>query len=381
MVKVQGMRMINYIVVGRDRGVTLSVLQAVRSFTDAGCMVVGTRENRGLRWSSLCDKQATIRFDGAHDEAFVRLVDDLARNNRHLVLIPADCDAVRMVNRVSKRLLVNIAPIPDTPTMTMLADRWQFQQLCRRNGLPVPASRLIGGDVRPDFSALATALGLPFIVQPVLHQPSCASVLVRSRRDLLRLPARPDLMAQQIVSGIEVSISLLADRGQPTALAIAGFAQQSTRYQAALEVLATRLCQATAFSGLMRLRARLDLVTGAAVLTDCVPHCWPELTAPILAGLNLVAESVHPSPTGRALPRIGQAQAALGHPLAPARWQRLTAPDEGGRLLRAMSLDLYSLSLSTAGLMRGAWQKAGRRPAQQQDKSQSVARQQDATAG
>ena len=372
--------MINYIVVGQDQRVTLAVLQAVRSFTDAGCMVIGTKENRGLRWSSLCEKQATIRFDGAHDDAFVSLVDDLTRNNRHLALIPADCDAVRMVNRVSKRLFVTIAPIPDTQTMTMLADRWQFQQLCRRNGLPVPAVRLIGEDIGLDFSALATELGLPFIVKPVLHQPSCASVLVRSRRDLLRLPARPELMAQKIVPGIEVSISLLADRGQPTAWAIAGLAEQSTHSQAELEKLATRLCQASAFNGLMRLRARVDLVTGAAVLIDCVPHCWPEMTAPILDGLNLVAESVHPSPTGRGLPRIRQARAKLGHPLAPARWQRLGAPDVGGRLLRAMSLDLYSLSLSTAGLMRNAWQKAAQRPAQKQDKSPSVARHQDATA-
>ncbi|MDO8298214.1 hypothetical protein [Lacisediminimonas sp.] len=348
--------MINYIVMGQDRRVTLAVLQAVRSFTDAGCMVIGTERNRGLRWSSLCKQQATIRFDGADDDAFVTLLDHLSRRNRHLVLIPTDCDAIGMVNRVGERLAVTVAPIPDTATMTMLDDRWQFQQLCRRHSLPAPASRLIGGDTQPDFASLATELGLPFLVKPVSQRHSGGKLLIRCRSDLLRMPAHTLLIAQQIVAGIDASISLLADRGQPTAFAIAGLDPgQSARFHPELERLAARLCQVSAFNGMMRLRARVDVATGEAVLIDCVPHCWPGLTASILAGLNLVAESVQPSPRRSGMPRITQATTVLGHPLAPARWQRLCTADEGGRLLRAISLDMYSLSMSTASVVRHAW--------------------------
>ncbi|MDO9218434.1 MAG: hypothetical protein Q7U14_14265, partial [Lacisediminimonas sp.] len=191
--------MINYIVMGQDRRVTLAVLQAVRSFTDAGCMVIGTERNRGLRWSSLCKQQATIRFDGADDDAFVTLLDLLSRRNRHLVLIPTDCDAIGMVNRVGERLAVTVAPIPDTATMTMLDDRWQFQQLCRRHGLPAPTSRPVGGDTQPDFASLAAQLGLPFLVQPVSQRQSHAALLIRCHGDILRLPENTLFIAQEFV--------------------------------------------------------------------------------------------------------------------------------------------------------------------------------------
>lgn len=357
--------MINYIVVGQNRPVTLAVLQAVRSFTDAGCMVIGTQGNRGLRWSSLCEQQATIRFDGADDEVFVDLVNDLTRFTRHLVLIPADCHAIRMVNRVAGQLAVTISPIPDTPTLTMLDDRWRFQRLCRQHGLPVPASRLIGGESEPDFPALAAELGLPFMVTPISHEPDLESVMISCRRDLWRLPARGLLVAQAIAPGADVSISLIADRGQLCAFVIAGLGldqDNAGHFHHGLERIAARLCEVSAFNGAMHLGARVDTTTGNLTLVDCVPHFWPDLTSTILAGLNLVAECVHPSPRHSRLQVVTQVGAALGHPLAPARWHRLRAPDEGGRLLRAMSFDLYSLSMSTGGALREAWRNMAQRP-------------------
>lgn len=356
--------MINYIVVGQDRRVTLGVLQAVRSFTDAGCMVIGGEHNRSLRWSSLCEQHATIRFDGSDDAHFVELVNSLTRYTRHMVLVPADCHAIRLVNRVASRLAVAIAPIPDTPTMTLLDDHWRFQRLCRQHGLPVPASRLIGAEAEPDFPALAGELGLPFVIKPVSHELSSESLLVRCRRDLWRMPARGLLVAQAVVEGLEVNISLLADRGQLATLAIAGLdAGLAARFNPELERLAARLCHVAAFNGVMRLRARVNPADGKIALIDCVPHFWPDMTATILAGLNLVAECVRPSPRHAGRQVVMQAQSALGHPLAPSLWQRLRARDEGGRLLRAMTLDLYSLSLSTGGALRRAWRGVVQRPA------------------
>lgn len=347
--------MINYIVAGQDRRVTLDVLQAIRSFTDAGCMVIGSEHNRGLRWSSLCEQQTTIRFDGSDDDAFVDLVNDLTSYTRHLVLIPADSHAIRLVNRVAGRLSVAISPVPDTPTMDMLNDPWRFQRLCRQHGLPVPASRLLGAESEPDFNQLAQELGLPFVLRPLNQAMHEAPLLVHSRRDLWRAPTSGLLLAQTLPTGMEVSISLLSDRGQVTAFALAGLAPaQAGEIRLRLEQLAVRLCHLCAFNGPMRLRARVDPATGSIFLLDCVPHFWPGLTACILSGLNLVAECVRPSPRQHGLRVVTQDHAGLEHPLAPMWWQRLRARDEGGRLLRAMSLDLYSLSLSTGGLLKQA---------------------------
>lgn len=347
--------MINYIVAGQDRRITLDVLQAIRSFTDAGCMVIGSERNRGLRWSSLCEQQTTIRFDGSDDDAFVDLVNALTSYTRHLVLIPADSHAIRLVNRVAGRLSVAISPVPDSPTMDMLNDPWRFQRLCRQHGLPTPASRLIGAESEPDFLALARELGLPFSLRP-LNQPAHEpALLVHSRRDLWRAPTSGLLLAQALPSGAEVTVSLLSDRGQVTAFAIAGLAPaQAGEVRLELEKIAVRLCHVLAFNGPMRLRARVDAATGKLCLIDCVPHFWPGLTSCILAGLNLVAECVRPSPRQHGLRVVTQDHASLAHPLAPVWWDRLRARDEGGRLLRAMSLDLYSLSLSTGGMLKQA---------------------------
>ncbi len=355
--------MINYIVAGQDRRITLDVLQAIRSFTDAGCMVIGSEHNRGLRWSSLCEQQTTIRFDGSDDDAFVDLVNDLTCYTRHLVLIPADSHAIRLVNRVSGRLSVAISPVPDTPTMDLLNDAWRFQRLCRQHGLPVPASRLIGAETEPDFLALARELGLPFNLRSLNQAAHEPALLIHSRRDLWRAPTSGLLMAQAQPSGAEVSISLLSDRGQVIAFAIAGLAPaHAGEVRLELEKLAVRLCHVSAFNGPMRLRARVDPASGRVCLIDCVPHFWPGLTACILSGLNLVAECVRPSPRQHGLRVVTQDHASLEHPLAPVWWDRLRARDEGGRLLRAMSLDLYSLSLSTSGMLRQALGKLRQKP-------------------
>jgi hypothetical protein len=350
--------MINYIVAGQDRRVTLDVLQAIRSFTDAGCMVIGSEHNRGLRWSSLCEQQTTIRFDGSDDDAFVDLVNDLTRYTRHLVLIPADCHAIRLVNRVAGRVSVAITPVPDTPTMDMLDDPWRFQRLCRQHGLPVPASRLLGAESEPDFQTLARELGLPFMLRSASKAVHEADMPVHTRRDLWRAPTSGLLMAQAMPEGVEVTMSLLSDRGQLNAFAIAGLEPtMAPRLRSQLEQLAVRLCHLCAFNGPMRLRARVDTVSGRICLMDCVPHFWPGLTACILSGLNLVAECVQPSPRQHGMRVVTQQHAKLQHPLAPVWWQRLRGRDEGARLLRAMSLDLYSLSLSTGGMLKQALDK------------------------
>lgn len=350
------MRMINYLVLGQDQRVTLAVLQAIRSFTDAGCMVIGGRANRGLRWSSLCEQQAELRFDGSDDERLVDLVNDMTRYTRHMVLIPADAEAIRMVNRLGSRLAVAVTPVPDTPTLTMLGDLWRFQRLCRQHGLPVPACRLIGGEAEPDFPALAGELGLPFLVRPAAVSDKDAPILVRCKRDLWRIPARGLLVAQSLSEGVDAALCVLADRGQLTSLAIEGLNQeQLARLQPELERLAARLCHVCAFNGVMRLAIKADPDTGSVTLMHCVPHFWPELTSTILAGLNPVAETVQPSPRRLTGPRVvSQAVAVVPHPLAPSQWGRLRAQDEVGRLLRAMSLDLYSLSISTGHALRRA---------------------------
>ena len=60
--------MANFIVVGSSRAIVMALLQAIRSFSDAKCVVLGDRENQDLHRSALCERHILVQFDGAGDD-------------------------------------------------------------------------------------------------------------------------------------------------------------------------------------------------------------------------------------------------------------------------------------------------------------------------
>jgi hypothetical protein len=344
--------MINFIVVGKKKGVLLGVLQAIRSFTDAKAVVVGDQESRRLRWSNLCAGHTALRLDGSDDEKFVALVSGLVKKTPHMILIPADCDGIRLTNRVRSRLPLHIAPAPDSSTVETLQDMRQFHQFCRQQQLAVPATCYVDEAITMDFQAIASELGVPFVVRAKSPAGLPVALVIHGNADLKKVlqdPAfqRGSLVCQRHMEGTDVSMSLLADRGQITAFAIEQRDGSQVHFvsNAALEGMAAKLCRASAYNGAMHLSARIDSRTDEVFLIRATPHFPATLAATVLSGLNMVAESIKPTSHLNGVRRLTAGIAHECHPLLrPALWPCLLSDSgERGRLLRGVMFDIYTL--------------------------------------
>lgn len=346
--------MINYIVVGKSNFVVVAVLQALRSFTDAKVLVIGDHETDVLRWSSLCHKKRNVRFDGQDDKRFAELVNTLARKMPHLKLIPADCEGIRIVNRVRNRLCIGITPIPDTATLNMFDDKWQFHRFCTEHGLRVPETRLIGAKEEIDFDAIVAELGLPFVLKPI-NQAGSLGVQIVTGKDYFERVIRDNpaydfkpLIAQRFIAGADIDLSLLAVDGKLSAFAIQQVSGSKVHFvpNTYLETLAGRICDESRYSGPMHVDARIEKHTGQVYLIESNPRFWASVTASVWCGLNFVAESIEPTPRPSGPRRLTYGSAHTRHPmLRPASWPRLVFDTHHrGRLLRTTTFDPYLLS-------------------------------------
>jgi len=363
--------MINYIVVGKSNFVVVAVLQALRSFTDAKCIVIGDHETDALRWSSLCEKKRSVRFDGRDDNRFVEMINALVHKTQHLKLIPADCEGIRLVNRVRHRLRISITPTPDTATLNMFDDKWQFHQFCTQQGLRVPETRLIQAKEDIDFDAVVAEFGLPFVLKPTNQAGSLGVQIVTDKdyfdrviRDNPEYDFKP-LIAQRFIEGADIDLSLLAVDGKLSAYAIQQVSGSIVHFvpNVYLETVAGRICDESSYNGLMHVDARIEKHTGKVYLIESNPRFWASVTASVWCGLNFVAESIEPTPRLSGPRRLTYGSAHTRHPmLRPASWPRLVFDaHHRGRLLRTMTFDFYLLSHFLSDLPVLFWRYARKR--------------------
>jgi predicted ATP-grasp superfamily ATP-dependent carboligase len=364
-----------FVLVGNSARIALPVLQAVRSFGNQNCVLAGSKETMGLRWSRLCDRHELIDF--ADDERCAHLLNDLAKKTPEPLLIPFDCDGIRLVHRLRSRLNLPSVPIPDPPTLDMFDDKWRFYEFCVANALPVPHTRFIGPKSLLEFSALEARFGLPFVVKPTNGSGSVGVQVVHGRKDLderiLRNPRYQyaPLIAQRYIEGSDMDINLLSVHGRLRALSIHRINGPWMDFvpHAVLEEVAEKICRDSGYHGVMNVDVRLEKDTGRVFLVESNPRFWASLAAAVGCGLNFVAESVKPSAPGDAPRRLTSGRFRTRHPLlTPSEWVHVFSDSgETGRLLRARLFDLYSLGQLAQELPGMAWRstlraKASLRP-------------------
>lgn len=346
-----------YLVVGKSKYVVLAVLQALQSHGKSQVYVLGDAETKSMRWSSLCREKLEVRFDGSGDVAFVGTVQRLASSiYPRTVLLPVDCDGIRLVNRVRDLLSpdIEIGPIPDPDTLEMFDDKWQFHQFCESQGLRVPTTHFVGSKDKLDFAALEQEFGLPFVVKPSNMAGSIGVQIVRSRQEFQAqimdnaAYQHNSLIVQRFIDGHDIDLSLLADHGSLSAFAIQRVNGHQIEFlpNPYLEMVAAHISRLSAFNGVMHIDARIDSKTGTVYLIECNPRFWASLTACVVSGLNFVIESLAPSAAQSGVRRLISGSASCRHPmLQPSSWKDL-AIDRGhlGRLWRAKALDPYSVA-------------------------------------
>lgn len=341
--------MINFIVVGECKRVVSAVLQAIRSFTDAKCVVIGGEAAVALRWSSLCKNQFRMDLRGSDDDRFIQRVNAIIKRTPHVVLIPADCDAIRLVNRVRSQIQLRVTPIPDLETLDMFDDKWRFYQFCKQHDLPVPATRFLGSKAALDYDAVAAEFGVPFVVKPLNQAGSTGVQIIHSKANyeaaILHNAGYEygPLIVQRYIDGVDIDVSFLSVGGRMCAFAVQQSAPSKIVFvaNAELEAMAARLCQASAYHGVMHVDARIDAATGKVYLIESNPRFWATLTASVWCGLNFVAESIVQLPRANGVLQLTAGMAQTRNPLIrPSSWRQLVG-DAGwrGRLLRAVAFD------------------------------------------
>ena len=341
--------MLNFIVTGNCRRVVSAVLLAIRSFTDAKCIVVGGKATQGLRWSGLCKQQVTVDIDGDDDAAYTDVVNRIADANPHVILIPADCDAIRLANRVRDKLKVRTTPIPSLSTLDMFDNKWTFHQFCTGLGLAVPETIYFASKDAMDFQEIVSGIGLPFVVKPLDRAGSTGVHVISSAEDFSASIAENaaydygPLIAQRFIRGDDVDVSFLALGGRMSALAVQQASGSRIMFQPnpSLQAMASALAGASAYHGVMHVDARVEEGTGKVWLIESNPRYWASLPAAVWCGLNFVAESIMLAPKGTGVRMLTVGSASIRHPfMQPSTWQGMLADRGGrGRLLRAMAFD------------------------------------------
>ena len=340
---------------------------------EEGCILAGTRETLGLRWSSLCRRHVLIDLDD--DARSVRLINGIAQEDPQALLVPFDCEGIRLVNRVRSKLALASIPVPDLPALEMLDDKWRFYRFCEAHALLMPATRHVGSKANLDFGALEAGLGLPFIVKPTNSSGSMGVQIVRNRADLeekIRGNAAyrfGPLIAQRYIDGVDMGINVLSLRGQLCAFSIhrvANWPLIEFVPHAAMEGMAAKICRDSGYHGVMNVDVRVEEGTGKVFVMEANPRFWATLAASAGCGLNFLAASVEQAACGDSPRRLTSGCYNTRHPLlVPSSWRRIASdPGPAGRLLRSRLFDLYSLGQLAREIpgMTARWVRRGDRP-------------------
>jgi ATP-grasp domain len=345
----------SFILVGKGTRIGISVLQAIRAFSAAECIVIGDKETAPLRWSGLCKRYCKFDFEAPDDGTLARLVNALAEQAPQATLIPFDCDGIRAVHRARAQLQIQIAPIPDLATLEMFDNKWDFYGFCVKAGLNVPATCYVGSKFKLDFDAIVAEVGLPFVLKPTNCSGSMGVQFIESRdcfeREILRNKDYDfrHLIAQRFIEGIDVDLSLLSVHGELSSFAIQQMQGSHINFlpNAYLEGIAPGICRDSAYHGVMHIDARVEKSTGKVFLIECNPRFWASLTAASWCGLNFVGQSVDPRMRAASAVGLVSGDAPRRHPLLlPSSWS-LAMLNRGvrGRLLRMQIFDICVLGL------------------------------------
>jgi len=367
-----------FIVIGASKVLVVQTLLAIRAYTRAKCVVVCTKGTRFLRYSPLCAEYGEIDFDGEDDDAFVETANRIAASTPDAVVVPGDCDGIRVITRIRHRLESRIAPLPDIATLDCFDDKWRFHEFCKVHGLSAPASRLLPSKHDLDFSAAAEELGVPFLVKPLDQTCSRGVRFISNPREYERAILAngrytyAPLVIQRCIEGVDVGVDVLSFDGRVAALAVQR--RMNPRHDGSrieffhsesLEAAAHRLCAASRFTGVMNIDVRIEHATGRPFLLEANPRVWRSLSASVWCGLNFIELSLDPA-RAAASPRMltsGSADTYYHPVFRPALWRYALDRGPRGRMVRAMTSDACILATSGKALFDRARQIcAVRRP-------------------
>jgi len=261
--------------------------------------VVGRDGARGLKYSRSCATYHHFDFDPVTQSLNVALA-EISRVVKELsadIILPSDIISARLLVALKGRLPVPASVLPDPACFDMLNDKWQFYRFCKDHGVRVPQSWLF-----EDTDALKAAIAegsvpFPFIIKPLDSSGGFGVHRIMGKSDLKIIDdIRYKLvLAQKLIVGEDIDISVLANKGRIGAYAVQRNLPGKYLFirNDKLLVQASRVVEASGFHGLAHFDAILEKETGDVYLIECNPRAWLSLFASTVAGLNFVKMSLN----------------------------------------------------------------------------------------
>ncbi len=244
--------------------------------------VAGAGPGRLLRLSRHCSAYVPVARGGAEyaqarDQALERAA-RLARERGADLVVPVDVPGGMFAEKLKARLPgPAFFPSASSESLRLLDDKWTFYGLLQKHGLPAPRTVLL------ENAAQARGLPFPLVLKPLREAGGAGVCVARdaAARDA-RLggssPHRFPTLAQEYVSGEDVSLSFLADRGR-----LLAWAAHMRRPDGAVDYvsdervveLGRAIARAAAYTGVANVDMRYDGPGRDRVLVlECNPRFW-----------------------------------------------------------------------------------------------------------
>lgn len=244
-----------------------------------------------LRFSRYCRRyqrvpRASLDLQGAG----LRFVQAYCEQHAIDVVIPADMRTTFGLSRLPESALPRF-PVATASTLEALHDKWSLYQLLQREQLPAPRTELLS---TAEPSGLT--LRYPIIVKPATGEGGEGIHVCETQQQLAQLTAADALrdrtfIAQELIVGHDVDISLLAEHGRIAAYTIqqteAPDTKRFVRDEHMLEV-ASAIVRASRFHGLAHFDMRVAASDGALYVIECNPRVWGSLMYSVWAGVNFI---------------------------------------------------------------------------------------------
>ena len=278
-----------------------------------------------VRYSRHCRHYTRVASQELSDirPAFVQKLKSYCRSNDIDIVIPADLGATLGLARVPGNGL-RLFPFASPPILESLHDKWRFHQLLKNRGLPSPHTRLL--DQRLAQSAAEQTY--PLLIKPALGEGSRDITRCDGPEQLARLwqhklehEAGPWL-AQELIPGHDIDLSLLADHGRVVAHTIQQDERADTKRFVEDERMlnvASEIVRATEFHGLAHFDMRIDSRDDNLYVIECNPRVWGSLMYSVWAGVNFIELGVRMA-MGQTVPTVGAPTEQVWHQgVAPRR--------------------------------------------------------------
>lgn len=219
--------------------------------------------------------------------AGLRFLQEYVRANAIDLVIPGDLRATLGLAKLGPGELPRF-PVASHSVLQLLHDKWAFHELLTREELPSPRTELLGPS--------ALSLRFPIILKPSGSEGGEGIHICESSEELASLSASDAMsgrryIAQQLIIGHDVDVSVLAEHGRIVAYTIQHTETHDVKRfvldDRMLEVAAA-IVQATQFHGLAHFDMRIDGQTGALYVLECNPRVWGSLMYSVWAGVNFI---------------------------------------------------------------------------------------------